>query len=314
MQNKNKWEEVMELRDLKSFIEVADHKSFTHAAEHSYLTQPSLSRAVKKLEEELGVQLFDRSTRHLYLTDAGRIVYQQSQKAFAALSELNILLDDLRTIAIGEIKIGIPPLIGTLFFPRMARNFYKQYPKVSLDLVELGAKLIGQLVEDCQVDVGIVVLPTDEEKFNIYPFIQDEFFLFLHKDHPLAQRTQVTLSELKDEKFILFQKDFTLYKYIIQACERQGFTPTISYLSSQWDLIIELVSSKLGITLLPKSIYYKQNNKDIKIIRIENPTLYWNLGVITKKDAYQSFALKEFLNMLNDECKNNIKIEKGHTE
>lgn len=289
----------MELRDLKSFIEVADHKSFTHAAEHSYLTQPSLSRAVKKIEEELGVELFDRSTRHLYLTDAGRIVYQQSLKAIQALSELNILLEDLRNIATGEIRIGIPPLIGTLFFPKIAQAFYKKYPQVTLELVELGAKLIGKLVEDSKIDVGIVVLPANEEKFNIHPLIQDEFFLFLHKEHRLAQRSSVTLNELRDEKFILFQKDFTLHDLIIQKCEREGFTPTISYRSSQWDLIIELVASKLGITLLPKSIYDKQSNEDIKIVRLEQPTLYWNLGVITKKDAYHSYALKEFMKMLN---------------
>lgn len=289
----------MELRDLKSFMEVADHKSFTIAAAHSFLTQPSISKAVKKLEKELGVELFDRSTRHLYLTDAGQIVYQQSQKAFAALSELNVLLDDLRNITTGEIKIGIPPLIGTLFYPKMAHNFNKQYPNVSLELVELGAKRIGRLIEDTQIDVGSVVLPANEAKFNIHPFIQDEFVLFLHKDHKLAQRSTISLNELKDEKFILFTKDFTLHDFIIQACEKDGFTPSISYQSSQWDLIIELVSSKLGITLLPKSIYHKQNNENIKIVRIEKPTLYWKLGIITKKEAYHSFALKEFLKMVN---------------
>lgn len=291
----------MELRDLKSFMEVADHQSFTSAAEHSYLTQPSLSKAVKKIENELGIELFDRSTRHLYLTDAGRIVYQQSQKAFNALSELNILLDDLRNIAIGEIRIGIPPLIGTLFFPKIAHRFYEQYPNVSLELVELGAKLIGQLVEESKVDVGIVVLPANESKLNVHPFIQDEFYVYLHKDHELAQRSSISLHELQDEKFILFQKDFTLHDYIIQACEQVGFTPSISYLSSQWDLIIELVSSKLGITLLPGLIYEKQNNDNIKIVRLKNPALYWNLGVITKKDAYHSFALRKLVQMLKED-------------
>ena len=288
----------MELRDIKSFIEVANHKSFTKAAAHSYLTQPSLSKAIKKLEEELHVELFDRSTRHLRLTDAGQIVYQQGQKALVALSELNILLDELMDIATGEIKIGIPPLIGTLFFPEIARQSLQQYPKVSLELIELGAKLIGQLVEEGQIDLGIVVMPANENKFNIYPFIQDEFVLYLHEDHPLAHKHSVSLNELKDEKFILFSEAFTLHDYIIQACEENGFTPTIAYQSSQWDLIVELVSAKLGITLLPRSIYNKQTNSNVKIVPIENSTLLWKLGIITKKGAYHSFALKELLKML----------------
>ena len=150
------------------------------------------------------------------------------------------------------------------------------------------------------MDLGIVVMPANEIKFNIFPFIQDEFVLYLYEDHPLAHKKSVSLNELKDEKFILFSEDFTLHDYVIQACEENGFTPTISYQSSQWDLIVELVSSKLGITLLPRSIYNKQTNSNVKIVPIENSTILWKLGVITKKGAYHSFALKELLKMLGE--------------
>ncbi|WP_028401412.1 LysR family transcriptional regulator [Ectobacillus panaciterrae] len=288
----------MELRDLKSFIEVANYKSFTKAASHSYLSQPALSKAVKKLEEELHVELFDRSTRQLKLTDAGKIVYQQGVKALLPLSELTTLLDELMNIEAGEIKVGIPPLIGTLFFPSIARNFNELYPKVSLELVELGAKRIGDLVEEGQIDLGIIVLPSDQTKFNISPFIKDEFVLYLHKDHYLAGQNAVSLNQLKDERFILFSREFTLHDYIRQECIAAGFTPIVSYQSSQWDLIIELVASQLGITILPKSIYYKQNNPNIKIIPLIHSTLTWELGIITKKDSYHSFALRELLKLL----------------
>jgi DNA-binding transcriptional LysR family regulator len=297
----------MELRDLKSFIEVAHYKSFTKAAIHSYLTQPSLSKAVKKLEDELHVELFDRSTRSLRLTDAGKIVFQQGQKALGALEELDILLDELKEIVIGEIKMGVPPLIGTLFFPRIARHFHEKYPRVTLELVELGAKRISQLVESGEIDLGIIVLPASETKFDVFPFIQDEFVLYLHEDHRLANNKMVTLSDLKNEKFILFSEDFALHDYIKQSCEEAGFTPEISYQSSQWDLIIELVSSNLGITLMPISIYYKQTNKNVKMVPIEKPNLYWKLGIITKKDTYRSFALKELLKILErNEISNNV--------
>ncbi|WP_338448675.1 LysR family transcriptional regulator [Niallia oryzisoli] len=288
----------MELRDIKSFMEVANHKSFTKASAHSYLSQPSLSKAIKKLEEELHVQLFDRSTRHLQLTDAGQIVYQQGQKMLSTLSELEILLDELKNITAGEIKIGIPPLIGILFFPDIARRFHENYPKISLELVELGAKSVGKLVEDGTIDLGLIVMPANQKKFNIFPFFEDEFVLFLYNDHPLAQRSSVSLEDLKDEKFILFSDSFTLHDYVIQACEQRGFTPVVSYRSSQWDLIVELVSSKLGITLLPKIIFEKQYNSNVKIIPIENSTLRWRLGIITKKGAYHSFALRELLKLL----------------
>lgn len=287
----------MEYRDIKSFIEVADHKSFTKAAEHSYHSQPTLSKVVKKLEEELGVVLFNRSTRKLYLTDAGEIVYHQGKKALAALDELPILLDELMDAASGVIKIGMPPLIGTLFFPKIARDFHAQYPNVEIELYELGAKVVEDLIENGEIDAGIIVLPTDNSIFNVHTFIQDDFFLFVHHDHPLAEREKIALSDLKDEKFILFSKSFALHNYIINACKEAGFNPTISYESSQWDLIVELVASQLGITLLPKSIFDKQNNPNIKMIPLEEPPLLWRLGIITKKNAYHSFALKKFMDM-----------------
>ena len=288
----------MEFRDIKSFIEVANYKSFTKATSQSYLSQPALSKAVKKLEEELHVQLFDRSRRELKLTDAGQIVYQQGVKAMAALDELTALLDELINIEAGEIKMGIPPLIGTLFFPSIARVFNEKYPKVTLELVELGAKRIGHLVETGQIDLGIVVLPSDPGKFNIHPYISDEFVLYIHKDHHLAGLQSVDLHQLKDERFILFSHEFTLHDYIRQACITAGFAPAVSYQSSQWDLIIELVASQLGITILPKAIYSKQNNPQIKIIPLNSPSLIWELGVITKRDAYHSFALRELIKLL----------------
>lgn len=291
---------MVELRDIQSFIDVATHRSFTKAAEHSYQSQPSLSKAVKKLEEKLNVELFDRTTRRLQMTDAGRIVYRQGQQALASLKELPILLEELSEGATGEIKIGIPPLIGTLFFPQIARTFRTQYPNVKLELYEQGAKIIEQLVIEGKIDVGLIVLPVDQAIFNTYSFIDDEFVLYIHCEHPLAKRPSVHLSELQEESFIIFAKDFALHHYIINACKEEGFTPSIAYESSQWDLILELVASNLGVTLLPKSVFDKQNNPSIKMIPLETPSLLWKLGIVTKKDAYHSFALKKFLQLFTE--------------
>ncbi len=287
----------MEFRDIQSFIYVADCQSFTKAAGQSYLSQPSLSKAVRKLEAELQIVLFDRSTRTLRLTDAGKVVYQQGQKALNSLNHIPVMLDELRDIAAGEITIGMPPLIGTLFFPKIAVTFQKQYPNVELKLVERGAKVIEQLVEDNQIDVGLIVLPADKTAFDSFPYITDEFALYVHNEHTLAGQPAVALTDLMDESFILFSEDFSLHSYIIDACKSAGFQPQISYESSQWDLIIELVAAKLGITLLPKAIYEKQNNPDITMVPLRSPSLPWQLGIITKKNTHHTLALEKFLEM-----------------
>jgi DNA-binding transcriptional LysR family regulator len=294
----------MDIRDLKHFMEVADQKNFTKASSAIHLSQPALSKAVKRLEEELKVELFDRSARKLELTDAGKIVYNQGMKVFSTLNDLTTLLDDLMNLPTGEIKIGIPPLIGTLFFPFIAKEFHKHYPNISLELVEHGAKEITASVEEGKVDLGIIVLPADEKKFMIYPFIQEEFVLYTNTNHHLAHRESVSLNELHEEKFILFSKSFALHDRIIQECRNAGFDPTISYKSSQWDLIIELVAAELGITILPKSIFNKLNHTNVKTIPLVDPAPMWEVGIITKKEGYISFAVRKLLEFLTTTEKN----------
>lgn len=291
----------MELRDLKAFMAVVEHGSFTKAASETFVSQPSLSKSIKKLEDNLHVELLNRSTRHVDLTDAGNIVYQQGQKIMRSVYDLHILLDDLVNIKTGSIKMGIPPLIGTLFFPEIARKFHQQYPNVHLELVERGAKLVGTLVESGEVDMGIVVLPTDERKFIVQSFVEDQFFVFINEQHPLAKQDHILLQELKNESFIIFTEEFSLHDYVIKSCKSAGFTPIISYKSSQWDLIVELVSSNLGVTLLPYSIAAKQNNRNVKIIPLQNFYMPWRLGVITKKNTYQSYALTQLLKTIRTE-------------
>lgn len=284
----------MDLRDLRCFIAIVQTGSFTKAAEQIFVSQPSLSKSVKRLEGQLQVSLLERSTRFVRVTDAGWVVYEQSKKVMQALEEMPLLLDDLKQVQTGSIKIGIPPLIGTLFFPQLARRFHEKYPNVHLELTELGAKLIWRLVDEGEVNIGFVVLPTNEELFQVKPFIEDEFVLFVHEAHPFAQKSSISIKELKNEAFILFSEEFTLHDVVLQECNRAGFIPNVVYKSSQWDLIVELVSSQLGITLLPRSIYEKQTNQNVKVVPLEE-RLLWRLGIITKRDAYMPFAVKEFL-------------------
>lgn len=291
----------MELRELEHFIAVVDYNGFSKAATNIYVSQPTLSKSVKKLEDTLKVILFERSTRTLKLTDAGKLVYHQGLKVINATEELKASLDDLLHEPSGEITIGIPPLIGTLFFPMIAKQFDQLHPQISLNLVEHGAKRIEYLIEDGKVDVGIVVLPVNDSKFTIEPFINEHFKLFVYPDHPLAERKTVSIQELKDEAFILFNKEFSLHNLIINECETKGnFTPHIAYKSSQWDVIAELVSAKLGITLLPKTIYEKMDPSSIISIPLEQPPM-WKLGIITKKDRYLSYAVRSLLEFLREQ-------------
>ncbi|MBD8034331.1 MULTISPECIES: LysR family transcriptional regulator [Solibacillus] len=289
----------MEIRDLHNFIQVVDHDSFTKAAEEMYVTQSSLSKSIKRLEKQLTSELLDRKSKKVKLTDIGMLVYQQGKEILYAIDDLQLLIKKSKNIEVGRLKLGMPPLIGTLFFPEIAETFNDKFPNIKIELFERGAKKLEEIVLDGKVEIALVVSPYFKNNmYDIYPFIEDEFFVFLHKDHVLASKAEISINELRDEKFIIFTEEFTLHDYVINACKEAGFSPEVVYKSSQWDLILELTVSSNGVTLLPRSIYKKNLNPNIKLIKIKGEPLLWKLSFITLKDSYKSFVLEKFISLI----------------
>lgn len=291
----------MDMRNLSYFIAVAKFKSFTKASENIHISQSALSKAVKNLEDELKVTLIDRSSRNIKLTDAGEIVFEKGLKIKESFHDLTLELYDLMNLEQGEIKIGIPPIIGYLFFPKILKGFNSLYPNIKIHLSEEGAEKIKQEVRDGLIDLGIVMLPADPEEFEVTPFIQDEFTLFINRSHPLAQKDQIEMKELKNEKFIIFKKGFTLHKRILQECQDAGFSPNVAYECSEWDFMSGLIGENLGISIFPRLVIHRIDPEVIKSIEIVNPRMPWQLGIIVKKGKYASFAIREFIQYINSQ-------------
>lgn len=284
----------MELRQLVYFLEAAKRKSFTKASEALHISQPALSKMIKSLEEELDMTLIVRSNKTSELTDGGLIVMAYAQKIISQLDEMTKTLNDLTSLNRGSISIGIPPIIGSLYFPSLMADFHKMYPNISINITEYGGAKVVKSVEEGEFELGVAVLPIDENEFNIYPIVEDQMKLVIHHNHPLANRDPIQLRDLKDEEFIFYHEDFALHDIMWKNFIREGFEPKILFKSSQWDLMTEMVGANLGVTILPESICKRIENKQVKIINIE-PKIPWNLAVITKKDKYISYATKRFI-------------------
>ncbi|MDY0409898.1 LysR family transcriptional regulator [Virgibacillus soli] len=288
----------MEFRQLLYFVEVAQHKSITKAAEQLHISQPALSKSIMALEEELGTTLLIRTNKTSHLTDAGNVVLEYARKMTGLIDEMKLTLSDLTNLSIGQLNIGLPPFIGSLFFPRVMAKFHKAYPNIKLDITEYGGARIVKSVEEEEFELGVAVLPVDEEIFHTYPIVEEEMMLLVHQDHPLASRKEVDIKDLKDEVFIFYHEEFALNQIIrnhffITA----GFEPNILFKSSQWDLMSEMVAANLGLSILPRSICNRLFTKDTNIIRLK-PTIMWRLAVITKKGRYISNAGRAFIDFI----------------
>ncbi|UOQ45647.1 LysR family transcriptional regulator [Halobacillus salinarum] len=289
----------MDIHHLQYFIEVSRFNSFTKAADHLYVTQPTISKMIKNLETELGVELFDRSHRKLVLTDAGRVILEQAQIIDKAFKNLQTELDDLLGLQKGHIRIGLPPIMDADQFIRILGDFHHKYPNITFQLVEDGAKKIEENVNQEELDAGITVMPTQEEHFHYFSFMKEELKLVVPPTHRLASRKQVKLEELEDEQFILFNKDFVINDKITTSCKEAGFIPKVVSESSQWDFIGKMIASNLGVSILPYSVS-QLLKEEVCVIKVVKPTIEWDLALIWRKDHYLSYATKEWLKFIQN--------------
>ncbi|TDL30813.1 LysR family transcriptional regulator [Jeotgalibacillus sp. S-D1] len=284
----------MEIKHLQYFIKVTDTGSFTRAADELYMTQPAISRMMKSLEDEAGMPLFIRSRKKLRLTDAGRVFYEHAQKMDQQFQELQDSLASLSNHTKGLIRIGLPSIIDSVFFTSLIASFHKEYPDITFQLVEDGSKGIEEKVRNEKLDFGVVFLPAPHHTFDSYSLGQEALKLIVPSKHRLAHRKEAALEDLKNEDFIMFNKDFALRDCIYTACRQSHFEPRIISETSQLDFIEEMVASNMGITLLPESAV-KGLTSDVKQITISHPPINWHLSLIWKKDHLAAHVKQEFI-------------------
>ncbi|MGO0061830.1 LysR family transcriptional regulator [Brevibacillus fluminis] len=285
----------MDIRELQYVMELSRLRSFTKAAEALHITQPTLSKMIRNLEEELGLVLFSRIGKKIECTDAGRVVVAHAQTILDSFQSLTRELDDLTTFTKGTIRIGLPPMVGASFFPTVMSQFRAKYPGLDIHMVEEGSKKLEAEIESGRLDMAVVQMPVNDELFDSHVLIKENLRLIVHPTHPLAQRDAVTLAELADESFVFFSKSFTLHDRIIEECNRVGFTPHVLYESSHWDFIQEMVAVNLGVAFLPETICRSLQPNRVQSVTLVKPAIPWHLAMIWRKNTYLSLAAREWI-------------------
>ncbi|WP_335970263.1 LysR family transcriptional regulator [Acinetobacter bereziniae] len=290
----------MDIKNLKIFVEIVHCESFTLAADRLFMTQPTISKSIKHLEEELGTALFKKGEagrkREVVLTYIGELIYQH---ALNILNEQKLIFDNIdqvQDLKKGKLTIGLPPLGSVLLSPLIAL-FHQNYPDIQLKFLEVGANAIEEAIAAKSIDVGIL-LGNLRPSFAAIPVIDSPMCLLAKKNSHWNQKNTVNLNELKEEKFLLYADSFTLNKMIIQAANSVGFEPKVVCKSSQWDFITKMVEFNMGIAILPK-IYCDQLDPQKFCSAILNePKLHWTLSMAWNITVAMSPATKAWLNIV----------------
>ncbi|MFB5664063.1 LysR family transcriptional regulator [Alteribacillus sp. HJP-4] len=288
----------MEIKQLVYFLEVYKEKSFSKASDKLLVSQPSLSKVIQQLEEELQIRLFDRTTRHLEITVEGEMIRTHAQKVLRDVEDLTKAADDIKSRKKGSFKFGLPPVIGSSFFPHIIASFRKQFPEAKMQIIEEGAKIMEQSLLEGKVDVGVAILPVDNEQFEVIPIVERELLLIVSINHPLATRKNVKMKELEQESFLMFRKGFSLYDRVREGAIQAGFEPKIEHESTQWDFLIELATANLGVAFIPETVIDKLDLTEVSVLSVTDPTVHWNLAMIWRKQSYQSYAAMEWVSFV----------------
>ncbi len=290
----------MNLKHLSYFVDISKRESFTKAADDIYVSQSALSKSVKSLEQELNVTLIDRTSKSFNLTEEGRTLYVEGEKLLQYIDESQDKIIEKIHRSRRRLRIGVPPVISTVYFSQLLFRFIKQYPNIELEISEVGANIVQNQINAGNIDIGVVILPIiNTDNYHIIPAMSSDNALIVNKDHPLASRDEVDFKELEHEDFLILDRNYMLHDRIIKNCEIAGFYPHITTESSQWDFLAEMVAYNQGISILPVPIMKRFYSSDrIKMIRLKEPEFPWNIAMIFKKEKLITAQMEEFIHFV----------------
>lgn len=292
----------MDLKSLKIFVEIVNSQSFSLAAVRLFMTQPTLSKIIKSLEEELGTALFKKGEagrkREVVLTYTGELIYQHALNILSEHEKIYNTIEQVKLLKKGKLTLGLPPL-GSVLFSSLIALFHKQHPDIQLSFLEVGSNSIEEAIADKRIDVGIL-LGNFRPTFASIPVVDSAMCLLSIKDSQWRNRKTVNLVELKEESFLLFSDTFTLNSMIIKAANTVGFEPKVVCKSSQWDFIAKMVESNMGIALLPQIYCQQLDQEKFNTAVLENPGLNWTLSMAWNTTIAMSPATRAWLNIVKD--------------
>ncbi|WP_301859761.1 LysR family transcriptional regulator [uncultured Megasphaera sp.] len=279
----------MDLFQLTYFIEVAHKKSFTKASKALHISQPSISKGIKALEDHWNVRLFDRKGKNIELTEMGAYLLPKIEDIMKDFTRLNEEMESPQLLNAGKLAIGVPPMVGSSVISPFIASFINSYPRIDLEMKEVGSLEVISAIDDGLIQAGFVALPiTTDIPYEFFIFHEEPLEVVLWPDHPLASRQDLTLQDIKDESLVFYTKAFALNPYLRSFYQSIMSHPKIVCSSSNWDFLAQMVASRLGISLMPQSICRRIPQESAVSVPLSDPHIYWTLALIWKSKGYLS--------------------------
>lgn len=285
----------MKIIQLEYFCAVTRFHSIAQAAQHLYVTPPAISNAIKELEKEFSISLFTRTKNNITLTKEGELFYEKASELLNTINQTTSELTDIGRQVV-PIRIGIPPLLSTIFFPEMLLAFNQEYPDIPVELYEYGSIRAANLVQEDMLDLALVNMNFHEiDKMNSFEILSDKIVFCVSSDHPLADEKSITVEMLKDEPLIMYNTDSVQNSTFQALFESAGIKPNIIMQASQLYTIRKFIRHGLGGACLYASLL--SNLPEFVGIPIE-PVIEQSIGIVWQKGKYINSRVEKFIDFI----------------
>ena len=241
----------MNLRDLRYLVALAEHRHFGRAAAASFVSQPTLSTQIKKLEEELGVALVERTPRKVLLTEVGREIAQRAREVLGEIEQIRAAAQRTRDPESGTVRLGIFPTLGPYLLPHVVPAIRARFPRLELLLTEEKTEVILRLLREGRLDAGILALPIHDDQLHQEFLFEEDFVLAVPEGHPLAARTALKLGDLAEQNLLLLEDGHCLRDQALEVCHLAGAVEHSGFRATSLETLRQMVAAGVGITLLP---------------------------------------------------------------
>ncbi|QDS35350.1 LysR family transcriptional regulator [Brevibacillus brevis] len=295
----------MELLQLQYFLTVARMEHVTEAARSLHVTQSSLSKTIQRLEEDLGVPLFDRKGRKLRLNEFGSKFLCRVERALFELEQGKLELSDLSNPEHGTLELAVTTA-STL--PNILREFRKKRPDIQFHVQMLTTQEMVTLLHRGEVDFCLSSPPIQEDDIECQIVYIDPILVAVPRGHRLADQNIISLTELKDESFVGVKRGYGTRDFVDSICKSVGFVPTYVYEGDEPARLIQLVEADIGIAFIPSTA--RDSREQIKYLQVENHELVREIALLWHKSRYISRAAQEFREVVVDYFRDVCKLER----
>lgn len=284
----------MNLRDIHYLVALADHKHFGRAAAACFVSQPTLSTQIRKLEEELGVALVERTPRRVMLTPAGLDAVERARRIVAEVEQMKEAARREQDPESGAVRLGIFPTLGPYLLPHVVPQIRKRFPQLELLLVEEKSDVLLARLRDGRLDAAILALPLPDDQLHTELLFEEPFVLAVPKGHALASRGPLRMQDLDNERLLLLEDGHCLREQALEVCHLAGAHERGEFRATSLETLRQMVAANVGLTLLPTLAVQPPvaQSPDIHLLPFQDPPPSRRIAMVWRRSSAQDGFLR----------------------